>query len=225
MAMCMMPLVIKVEMTYENYKSLLLEAVQRYKKSYLRKNYHFDGKYFTLNICDMDNYELFTEAKMIAKYASPTDECVGLIFSGGQSYATKELFFKNKQCITKNPVDSKCMESIFKKHKTKFLSRFPKRKFCYFSEIDDILTVKSEYNNHLCLSMTVDVLEAIYEEIGYTVKDIDNYDSKIYVTLNNSKLDASLIIAQYFGYQNAILFVNPQDVCTSDEIMILLMEK
>lgn len=223
MAMCMMPLLIKAKMTYENYRDLLLKAVKQYHKSYLKENYRYDGLYFTLDVCEMDDYNIFHEAELIAQYADPTEYCVGLIYDGSISYSTAELYFSNGKCVTKNPQREADVRYPYEWRKREFLSKFPEMEFKSYPEIEDILTAKIEYDTYKCVGMQSDVLAAIFSSLGCRVKKIQNCEGEIYVELEDCKGKyPSELIASYFGYKSCVLFSSHHYLSTPNEVMILL---
>lgn len=125
MAFVATPLVIKVEMTKENYKKLIEEAKMLFTDEYLEK-YLFDGKFFTLFSDELDDFSLYDEARMICKYSEPTDNQVGLIFpyDGSWSYAIGDLFFANGTIEIYNSSDVENADmnyKHFKARKEKFL--------------------------------------------------------------------------------------------------------
>lgn len=132
MAACFMPILIKVEMTKENYRLLLKKAAEVYHESYLQEYYRFDGRYFTLDNCCTDDPDMFDEAGQIAKYAQPTEQCVGLIYAGfgAPSFAFQDLYFRDGKCILKeHPCDpSEDRRKCYAKRRLEFLRSFPKDK-------------------------------------------------------------------------------------------------
>jgi len=225
MAMVQMPLVIKAKMTYENYRDMIREATEHYSRRFLREYFQYDGKYFSIDICLMDNYEVFNIAKMVARYASPTSNRVGLVFSGKRSYDTEELYFENKECKHINEEDAECDRRIFYKRKEQFLSAFEARDIPYYREIDELLTAKIEYNPYCCVGLSYDVLEAIYKAMGYTVEDIHNDEYFVYIELNDPRKNATDILAEYFGYKSCSVICNQDKGFSYDEVMVLLKEK
>lgn len=226
MSMCMMPLLIKAKMTYGNYYDLLLEAAKRYRKSYLKENYRYDGEYFTLDVCEMDDYHIFAEAKLIAKYASLTGRCVGLIFDGSTSYSTAALYFQNGKCVTKKLQKSDRLRFSYERRKQEFLSGFPKREFKSYPEVEAILTARIEYDTYQCVGMSRDVLAAIFKKLGYVLESSHGYEGEIEVRLRDCEdKNPNKLIADYFGYENSVLFCGHGYLPTPNEIMILLYRK
>lgn len=121
MSMCNMPLLIKVEMTKENFEKLLEEAKTRYQPKYLETHYIYDGKYFSLDLNEWDDFEIYKEADMIAKHAEPTEKQVGLIFTQGCSYTMGDLYFTEGMINVRN--DAYKTMSDWEKYKADYWAR------------------------------------------------------------------------------------------------------
>lgn len=136
MAWVTMPLLIKVEMTTENYEKLLAELDGKMNPEYIKKTYKYDGKYFKLCSEWDDDPFIYDEAKRIAKYSESTEKQVGLIFPKGASWSHSigDLYFTNGDIEVRNGNDSGDFEKNKKKYiqkKEKFLNSFHKTNGVY----------------------------------------------------------------------------------------------
>lgn len=139
MAWVKMPLIIKVEMTKENYEKLMEEAKEKVyhtvfgdgtlNNGYYKNAYKFDGKYFFLDSEEEDDFCIYQEAEMIAKYATTTESQVGLIFTDGISYTVGDLYFIEGKLDIRNDAydntnDWKAHIVDYLKRKEEFLRTF-----------------------------------------------------------------------------------------------------
>lgn len=136
MAWVDMPLLIKVEMTRENYDKLMEEAKEsrnvlgeQFHPNYLKTHYLFDGEYFYLDSNEIDDCGIYQEAKMIMKYATPTDKQVGIIYTKGIAYTVGDLYFIEGKFDIRNDAyddsnDWKAHEADYLKRKEEFLRTF-----------------------------------------------------------------------------------------------------
>ncbi len=228
MAMVQMPLLIKAKMTKENYAKLIEEASKRYCRIYLKKNYHYDGIYFTLDVCDMDNFEIFTEAAMIAKFAEPTDEVVGLIYDGGCSFAVTELKFVNGGCFTEKKLDRKNPGGydLYHQKKVAFLSRFPDDEAENTGiTAADVLPPRNDVTVYDCLGMSYDALDSFFEQKGYHVEEIYKSHGRVYVIFQNSEEEPEKILALYYHCDKVHLFGDADEQDFPQNVMVLLIKK
>ena len=234
MSMCHMPLLIKASMTKENYLSLLKEASETYRKTYLRKHYLFDGKYFTLDTCDMDSFEIFDEAKLIAKYAEPTDKCVGLIFSGGCSYSFDDLYFCDgnyhtvKRASDREPYDFTEVRNAYLLGKKEYLSSFPAPDASgntIDADVEALLAADIKFTEYRCIGIEPDELDAIFRKHGQIIGDIDRDMGCVSVSLQDEEIDPETILANHFHSDKAYMFCRDGDQDFPNSFMILLQSK
>lgn len=129
MAWVTMPLIIKVEMTKENYEKILSELDGKMNPEYVKETYKHDGKYFTLCSEFDDDPLIYDEAKRIAKFAEPTKKQVGIIFPkiGHWAYSIGDLYFINGDIEIRNENDFGDWEENkknYNKKKELFLNSF-----------------------------------------------------------------------------------------------------
>lgn len=229
MSMVQMPLLIKVKMTKENYAALIAEAMMRYFRIYLKKHYLYDGTYFTLDVCDMDNYEIFSEAAMIARFAEPTNETVGLIYDGGCSFSVSELKFINGCCFPEKKSDKQTTGGYeaYMKKKEAFLNRFSSEVMKKPPECAADMNAfppVNEVREYKCLGMHYDTLDYFFEQRGYHVEEIFRERGCISVSLKNSEEKPEDILAHYYGCDKAILFAETDYQNFPDHVMLLLIK-
>ena len=182
MSMVMMPLLIKVKMTEENFKDLLSEAARMYYRSYLRKYYRYDGTYFTLDLCGIDNPGIYAEAKRIARFTDCENEVVGLIYNGGPSYSIAELVFSHGVPCFKAHTKTKYsdLQAAYLRHKEIFLNKFPASSGNQY-DISQYIPASSIGRHYTCEAMTQDSLEGLFETNGYHVEEISTEDRHVEV--------------------------------------------
>lgn len=208
MSWCVMPLLIKVEMTKENYIALIKESLGKYKKTYLKNNYKYDGTYFTLETTDEDDDNIYEQSARITKYVNPERQRVGLIFSKGWAYTTKDLYFDNAKCElieseTPPAVHYMQEESNYGKKRNMFLSTFPEREDVKFSdnEIDELFKTEIEFQKQYCLKIQEEVVYEIVRTFGYDPTSLytDDDVEDVFVTLQEGNdLCVKEILTQYF---------------------------
>lgn len=230
MSMVQMPLLIKVKMTKESYAALIAEAAKKYFRTYLKNHYLYDGTYFTLDICDMDNYEIFSEAAMIAKYAEPTNESVGLVYNGGCSFSVTELKFIDGCSFPANVADKKDVGGYdaYMKKKEAFLSRFSSEATEKLLECTEVMNIfppaHQEVRSYKCLGMHYNTLDYFFEQQGYHVEEIFREDGRVSVILKNSCETPETIIARYYGCDKVILFAEAGTQNFPNYVMLLLIK-
>lgn len=227
MSMVQMPLLIKVKMTKENYAKLIAEAAKRYCRVYLKKNYLYDGTYFMLDVCDMDNYEIFAEAALVARFAEPTDEVVGLIYDGGCSFSVTELQFVDGGCFTEKKLDKKNPGGydLYHQKKDAFLSRFPENEEGTDSTTAaDVLPPRNDVKVYDCLGMSYDTLDGFFEQNGYHVEEIYQDGGRVFVILSNSEERPEEILAQHYNCDKVFLFCSADHQEFPDNIMMLMIK-
>ena len=223
MSMVMMPLLIKVKMSKENYARLLAEASKRYFRMYLKKNYHYDGSYFLLDVCDMDNFEIFTEAALIAKYASPTSDSVGLIYDGGESFSVTELWFANGGCHTEKPLSNNPSGGypLYQKKKEAFLNRFPAA-----SKQPDptgkLLPLIDDSRTYTCIGLSLNALDSFFEKEGYHVEEIIEEYGRVTVCLLDSEEYPEDILARYYHCDKVTLLSVDASNLAAQCLMVLI---
>lgn len=222
MSMVMMPLLIKAPMKKENYIALLEEASKSYSKIYLRKNYLFDGSYFTLDTCDMDTFEIFDEAALIAKYAEPTDYCVGLIYAKGISHSFDDLYFENGKYRTVSNAKGK---RRYLHRKAQFLNEFPgssNETRLTEAEIEAVLGAVIVFNTFNCIGIEPDALDAIFRKSGHAMDSIHMDMGCVDISLEDKNEDPDAILANYFECDRVSLFCSDGDQSFPNSVMILL---
>ena len=227
MAMVQMPLLIKVKMTKENYAALITEAAKKYFRVYLKRNYLYDGTYFMLDVCDMDNFEIFKEAAMIAKFAEPTDEVVGLIYDGGCSFSVTELRFVNGGCLTEKALDKKKHGGydLYHQKKEAFLNRFPADGTgTTGTTAADVIPPKNDVKVYDCLGMSYDTLDCFFEQKGYHVEEIYRDGGRVFVIISNSEERPEEILAQHYNCDKVYLFCDADHQEFPDNIMMLMIK-
>lgn len=219
----MMPLLIKVKMSKENYARLLTEASRRYFRVYLKKNYLYDGTYFMLDICDMDNYEIFTEASLIAKYASPTDKSVGLIYDGGESFSVTDLWFENGGCHTEKSLNCNSTGSypLYQRKKEAFLSRFPTTPKPP-EPTDKLLPLIDDSRTYACIGLSLNTLDSFFEKEGYHVEEITEEDGRVTVCLLDSEEYSEDILARYYHCDQVVLLSVDAQGLAAQCLMVLI---
>ncbi len=226
MSWCYMPLLIRVAMKKENYIALLKEASNLYRKTYLRKHYLFDGKYFTLDSCEMDSFGIYNEARLVAKYADPTEDSVGLIYTEGSSFSFDDLHFRNGEYFTvKNECSIKNKEKAYQKRKKDFLSSFPKTDIAAHLTDDDIeavLMADIAFKEYRCIGIELDALDAIFRRYGQLIKDVYLDMGCAQIGLQNSEIAPDSILTAYFGCDRVYMFCNDTDQSFPNSIMLLL---
>lgn len=225
MSFCMMPLLIKVAMKKENYLELLADAGTRYDKFYLRKYYLFDGQYFSLDICRMDSFESYEEAARIAKYAEPTDRCVGLIYIRGSSYSFRDLYFQDGKCVTREPASklSGSNRTRYMLRRGEILNAYPEqREQLDDPDIKEALTPEIQFQEYRCVGIELEALSGIFSELGYTLDRIDCDMGCVGVSFKEADEDPEELLAGYFGSKKAVLFCADGDQAFPNTIMILL---
>lgn len=228
MSMVQMPLLIKVKMTKENYAKLIAEAAKRYCRVYLKKNYLYDGTYFILDVCDMDNYEIFAEAALVARFAEPTDEVVGLIYDGGCSFSVTDLQFINGGCFTEKKLDKKNPGGydLYHQKKEAFLSRFPADETGKTgTTAADVLPPRNDVKVYDCLGMSYDTLDGFFEQNGYHVEEIYQDGGRVFLILSNSEERPEEILAQHYNCDKVYLFCGADHQEFPDQIMMLMINK
>lgn len=233
MSMCIMPLLIKTLMTKQNYLLLLSEASKIYCKSYLRKHYLFDGKYFTLDTCDMDSYDIYSEAKLIAKYAERTDDCVGLIHAGCGSYLYYDLYFqdRNPRTLKKNlNPDTYSVSSAkddYLQRRQEFLSGFPTTDIYRITdaEIEALLKVDIQYKGYTCIGIEQDELIAIFEQNGHLDPRIYTDMGCVSIQMQDKAIDPIAVLSDFFQCAKVNIFCRDGDQTFPNTFMILLQDE
>ncbi len=224
MSMVMMPLLIKVKMTEENFKRLLREAVRKYYRSYLIQNYRYDGTYFTLDMCAVDNPGIFIEATNIARFTDCENEIVGLIYDEGPSYSVTELVF-SKGLPSFKKYDGEIRTDFFREYvhkKEAFLNEFLETGGKRFNVTQFISTLRLS-RSYICIAMTENVLETFFAGKGYHIESIEIAEGRVNVQLSDYKISAKKIIAQHYGCDDVLLLCTPDDFYTPDEYLLILI--
>lgn len=94
-----MPLIIKAKMTKDNFDKLIEEAKKEFRWDYLERTYKFDGTFFSMESCELDDFDIQSEAAMIVKYVESTARPIGLIYWGCGSYTVGYLHVNNGEPI------------------------------------------------------------------------------------------------------------------------------
>lgn len=183
----------------------------------------------------MDSLEIYNEARLIAKYAKPTDDCVGLIFSKGCSFSFDDLYFKNDEYLrVRNESGNKApgngfsirdKEKFYLKRKEDFLNSFPKPDVASGLTDDDIeaaLMAEIKYNEYKCIGIEVDELDAIFRKYGQAIAESNSDMGVISIVLENEKINSCSILVDYFGCDEIYLFCNDGDQHFPSSIMVLM---
>lgn len=226
MAMVMTPLLIKVKMTRENYINLIKEASTKFSKYYLKQNYLYDGTYFTLDTCEMDDYEIFRETDMIIKYADLTQQEVGLIYNRGCSYSVSKLIFLPKGTydfgdeITNAGRENN--KKVYLQAKETFLSQFPVAENINAEIFSEIFSPQVE--KYECLGISRYDLQTILEQEGYKVKRISCSYGCVYVMLSGTTETAENVLAKLYNADRVRLYCEDGEQQFPQEIIIILIK-
>lgn len=233
MSMCMTPLLIKSLMTKENYMSLLSEARKIYCKSYLKEHFLFDGKYFTLDTCDTDSFDIYHEAKLIAKYAEPTDSCVGLIYAGRGSYLYSDLYFRDgkplineRECALDTYTVARAKDDYLQRRQ-EFLSSFPilKTSSTIDAEIEALLRVDIQYKGYTCIGIEHDELIAIFKKSIHLKPRIYMDMGCVSFQMQDETIDPIAVLSDYFQCDKVNIFCSDGDQVFPNTFMILLQSE
>ena len=210
------PLIIRAPMKKENYIQLLREAGKELKKVYLRKNYRFDGSTFVLECPESFDVEIAKEAALVAKYAEPTDACVGIIHNGGNMYEFNDLYFRDGLCHQREiewrhaPTGVSVIESLAQRKK-EILASFPKDggELKNDPDVEAALQVEITYEAMRCYAISYDVLDAIMRKHGHRIRCFDSDEGWAMVMLEDEKDRAEDIVAKHFGAEESVLIGSP----------------
>lgn len=225
MSMVYMPLFIKVEMTRENYINLIREAGSQYQRTYLRESYHYDGTYFSLDVCNMDDFYISKEAAMIAKYVDPKKKIGGYIYHKGTSYSISELIFVNGTYNIGNKVVSKEGENelaTYQRTKGEFFQQFPLPSNEGTISISDILPNVPSPKCYECLGMSLSALDQTLEQNGYQIEKMYRDMGRIFISLKGCEENAENILAKIYNANKVYLFCEDGDQEFPHEVMMLL---
>lgn len=202
MSMLDCPLVIKTKITEENFVLLIKELSLKYRTSWIRKCIRFDGTYLYVDeiTSEFGRYHCLDDVIQILRRCVPTNEQVGIIFSGNWSYQVADLYFVDGKIVTTNPIVIEDCDSytkamineiiennrrIYLERKNQFMPDFPKSSPCVNSLLSccreerwksNKITVPYEIFQQAIDNIVVHEQYTILHDKNDFIKDIDYID-------------------------------------------------